>query len=537
MIARLAYTASLPIPAPRSIIVDNTDSCAALARTHDGVLIRNTGWALDPERWATSCARCEALDAQTERLAALLEEAGIPARQDSDVVAIGAVTGIVDAVSVWRPIRFLPSVAARDRRPMLNGLRYWIERVHPRSRYLRYGVVTHGDLVRAHGDLRGSLQRLARDVSKWACEARALYDIEVHFRGSEFTRATASERHAAAVAAGRAFDLASYPDDPVLYHVHANILLEPTRLLPKEGAGSWAEFLSWTHGYFGAHWKDSGRIKDVRELVKYVVKPGDLLDGRRPLDAGEAKWLHESLFRLNLAQPLGSFRTYWRELTEARKKVVVVKAQDGKPRLREIEKARRLDHSRHRADVVETDGIVAQGRGVPENTILGVTLPQWRHTPWAEPVILVQGYQPRTYGKASRERLLEIEWEQSVARQAWDKAGAPEPSVALQVAQAWQEKGATSNVTPFRGRDAGAAEAARPYMVHTSSVAVLNHMHGRRRDPPPTPPPTPPPDPPDRSGQRLGIPNSSRSEDHRQDFIDIREAHEGTEPWRHLRYA
>lgn len=417
-----------------------------------------------------SDARRAVLDGQTHHLAALLEEAGVPARQDASVVAIGAVTGIVTPVSPWRPIRFLPAVASRDRRPMLNALRYWIEKVHPRSRYLRYGVITHGDLVPAFGDLRKALQTLARDVSKWADEADERYGIVVHFRGSEFTRKSATERE---------LDPERYPGDPVLYHPHANVLLEPTRLLPKEGPGSWSKFLEWTHEFFGAHWEDNGRIKNVRELVKYVVKPGDLVEGAKPLDSREARWLHESLFRLNLAQPLGAFRTYWKTLADSKRKVAAVRAKNGRGRLHVVPKATRLNHSRPRPHQQSGDecneGVAAKAAslGAPANTILGVTLPQWKHTPWAEPLILVQNYEPKPWGQASKDRLAEVDYERHAARKAWDAAGAPEPAVALRVARAWRA-GGKAIVTPFR-RDPREA-AAGSYRVHNSSLTVRDEV-------------------------------------------------------------
>lgn len=485
MIARLAYTASqttnFPAPDRQQNLQCRPQDGLPDTLTHDSVMARNTGWRQDAARWAASRERSESLERQTEHLAALLEQAGVPTRQESSVVAISAVTGIVSDVAAWRPIRFLPAVAARDRRPMLSALQYWVERVHPQPRrqYLRYGVVTHGALVPAHGDLRGALQRLARTVSKWAHEAREMYGVEVHFRGSEFTRKTASER---------GLDAAQYPDNDVLYHPHANVLVEPTRVLPADGAGSWSEFLAWTHGYFGAHWRDNGRIKNIQELVKYVVKPGDLLDGEHPLDAAEAKWLHETLFRLNLAQPMGKFREYYKGLSDRREKISLVRGKNDKPVLRVVSKSRRLDHKHRPSDAVPSGG-------VPENTILGTTLPQWRHTPWAEPAVLVQGYQPRAYGRASRERLLEIEWERNIARQAWDANGAPDPVTALQVARAWREKGGRDVVEPFRGRGVEAAPADC-YMVHTSSLTVQADGAGRGVDPPPEPPP----DRPERSG-------------------------------------
>lgn len=418
---------------------------------HSDVAAGNVGWELKPWEWASSKKRRAELEEQTEALAALLEQAGIRSRGESDVVSIGAVTGVITPLVPYRPVRFLPSVANRDRRPMLNALRYWLDQEAENPEYMRYAVVTAGKPIPAFGDLRGALQSLARKISKWAHEAYEIYGIQVHFRGSEFTRKTAGER-----------GLSEYDPDIVFYHPHGNVLLQPKRRLPKEGPGSWEEFLSWSHEYLDAHWQDCGAVKDVRELVKYVVKPGDLLGGQKPIEAEETKWLYESLFRLNLAQPMGEFKEFYSGIMKEGVKVVRVKNKDnGGGRLRLVKKATRFDHSVKK----QHDDEDSAHTGKAANILLGVTLPTWSNTPWAEPSILVQNYNPRAVSRRASERLIEIEWERQHARECWDKAGAPDPATALAVASAWASKEGFK-VKPFRR----AAEA--PYNIYTSSLTV-----------------------------------------------------------------
>lgn len=437
-----------------------------VALGHDEATDTNIGWGIEPEDWARAKKRRAELEDQTARLADLLEAAGIETRlRDENVVSISAITGIVTPIATWRPIRFLPVVAARDRRPMLNGLRYWCDSVAGHPEYLRYAVVTAGDLIPAHGDLRPALQDLARRVSKWAVAARDVYGVIVHFRGTEYTRKTAAER---------GLD-DRFPADLPLYHPHANILYEPTRKLADEGPGSWAEFLSWSREELGAHWKDNGRVQDVREIVKYVVKPADLLDGEKPIDPAEAKWLHESMFRLNLAQPLGEFRAWWRDVADAKLKVVRIKQGSGGA-LRLVRKASRFDHSGERREDAEAGP-------KPANLFIGMTMPQWQHTPWAEPMLIVQNYQPGACGIAAMERLREIDLERKVARDVWDRSGAPEPSVALQMAKAWLTPEG-HNVAPLR------PARAAPYRVHTCSLTVREDREAEGTfHPPPKPPP------------------------------------------------
>jgi len=419
---------------------------------------RNVGWELEAKDWSVGISRRKELENQTNSLADLLEKAGIQARMDSDVVSISAVTNIATPLVSFRPVRFLPSVAARDRRPMLNALKYWMDNVVERPDYVRYIVITSGSLVPAFGDLKGRLQDMARRVSKWAHAAKRDFDIVVHFRGSEFTRKTAGER-----------ELEGYEKDTVLYHPHCNILLEPKRKLAKDGSGSWNAFLKWSHDYLDGHWKDCGRINDVREIVKYVVKPADLLAGEKPIDSEETKWLYESLFRLNLAQPLGDFKEFYSEIKEKKLKVVRVKNfGNNKGKLKLVRKSERLDHSKRVAgeDEYDSDFEPLKKKG-PANVILGLTMPSWTHSPWAEPSILVRNYDPNSMSDAAQERLRDIRVEQHMARDLWDRSGAPEPVTALEIARQWASKEG-KNVVPFKSKN------DQSYNIYNSSLTVPN---------------------------------------------------------------
>ncbi|MBB4571690.1 hypothetical protein [Rhizobium leucaenae] len=166
----------------------------------------NAAWRLDPFVWAKRQAATKMLDQQTECIAEALLRAGVNVTLDGDLTMIGAVTGVVEHQRVYRAVRFLPTVAGRDRRPIVNGLKLFISG-HPNSRYFRYAVMTCAEPVPVGGDLRSVIRALSRRISKWAYEARKKYHVEALYRGIEFTRATAAERDAEAHARGQASDL------------------------------------------------------------------------------------------------------------------------------------------------------------------------------------------------------------------------------------------------------------------------------------------------------------------------------------------
>jgi hypothetical protein len=376
-------------------------------QTHEQALAANIGWAIDPTRWAERQREREALRRQTVRIADALESRGISCRGPSIITALSAVTGLATPLTAWRAIRFLPEVAARDRRPVLNAFKLF-NQVDKKAKYFRYIVITTKELVPAFGDLRGSIQELQRSISKWSHEVAKRFGKHVILRSTEFTRDTAENRGMSD----------RYSPETVVYHPHCNVVISSDKAVSKE---EWAKFLSDTWNYFGSMWKDNGRIENENEIIKYMLKPSEL-DGATD---DELVWLYEQTRRLKIVQPMGRFAGFVQALESDRQKVVMVRGPEGVGHLRKVTKPTRLDHSAR-----EGEG----GGGIAQNTILGLTLPSWQHSPWAEPSILVQHYEPRACGEAAHQNLEDIKAEMMMAREAWDRSGAPAPALALQIA-------------------------------------------------------------------------------------------------------
>ena len=231
-------------------------------------------------------------------IADALEAEGSPDRiEGGNVTALGDVTGMMEREEAFRAIRFLPAIAQRDRRPMLNALRYY-RRHNPFGSYLRMAVVTAGQRVPLGGDLRGRMQEQHRRVSRFAHEARKRFGVEVVYRGTEFT-----------------------VDEALSFHPHAHLLFAPR----DHAEASLAGFLSWMHRFFGAHVHDAGRLVKPEEAIKYPFKPVDL----ERLDGAALAWVGREIQGLKLAQPLGDFAEFWRDLERRRLKVLLVDGPDG----------------------------------------------------------------------------------------------------------------------------------------------------------------------------------------------------------------
>lgn len=428
-------------------------------KTHNDVLRSNTGWGLDPVHWARRAAASKQLTAQTERIASALKRAGVDVVRPGDVTLISAVTGIVESLPIYRAVRFLPTVAARDRRPMINGLKLFMAG-HRNSKYFRYAVMTCAEPVPAFGELRGQIQELSRRLSKWAHRIKK-WDMKVMFRGIEFTRRTAEERGMT----GR------YPAETPLYHVHANILYWPTRALK---ATEWEAFLKDTRTFMDAEWRDNGKVERVEEIVKYCSKPNDTLAATDD----ELVWLYRETMRLKIAQPLGDFKSWLKDLEERGEKVVRVQVRAGDGRLMRVRKQHRVgfygeddDLSDDReaddsaGDVSPPERVERDKRmsdGPPANIVLGMSLPQWRHSPWAEPMIMIQHYDP---SRLSLEDGGDIRFWQAQAREWWDNTWAPAPEEALRVARLAME-------AEMSEEDIREAAEAAPYILDTCRPTV-----------------------------------------------------------------
>lgn len=463
-------------------------------QSQEFVTVLNTGRLMSPGAWQERRSKDQVLKDQTEALADSLERAGVRAHGDSDVVAVGLVTGAVEYLNVYRSVCFLPSVAQRDRRPMLNELRMFRHK-HKAHRYMRFAVVTNGQTVpigglppadvdelrrkiqesecdkarkelreehekHAYFELRSRIQDLNRMCSRFADWARNEWDIDVQFRGAEFT---IKER------AG---------DGVLSVHPHANLLYTPGRRLKKR---EWDTFLAQAAEQFdGYWWKDCGVLEDPNEAIKYPFKPVEL---NALIDAGNdagIRWLYEQTFRLKMTQPMGEFQqwrneTLW-EHTEREdgsvsqrkaRKVITLEYADGSRQLDICTVRRRPSCGSGKRSDEPRDG------PPPENLLLSVTTPQRRNSPYAEPCALVMNYTEEPVSEWGQGALDEFQEQSRIARHIWDMNGAPAPEVALAVGigQAAAKDGEAGRVAPFS--------------VHTRSSTAERRLSGALEHGPP----------------------------------------------------
>jgi len=321
----------------------------------------------------------ERLSRETRILSDRLESRGIPAFDKCEpVFAIGEVTGEIEKTDGrYRHIQILPEVAVQDRSKTIKELSYFIEN-HSSQRFFRYAVITSGNRVEYGGNLRERRHVFHANFRRWASEAERDFGVKLLYRGSEYT-------------------FNSYGA-----HFHTNVVYWPTRRLSD---ADWSRFLSWSKGRLGGViWKDCGRLRDVREVVKYICKlSSDGSDngsyGVDELSSSELAWFHEQTYRTKASQALGDFADFRKELEEKRQKIAVFRRFDGSRKLVLMDKEPPKKRSKNRT----------AGGGKPENVVLCRTLPRPGKSGVIQPWTMVSGYTPTPSTGCGRDGLALID--------------------------------------------------------------------------------------------------------------------------------
>lgn len=350
---------------------------------HDFTSEQTGGCVADAATYAARERRHKRNDALTRRIADVLEDQGIKVfREGQHFALVGLVTGIfTPAEQQYRRIHFLPTVAAALRAQLANALELYFS---THARHARYGVVTTGQRCEV-GELRQRIIRLNRMISRWHHEICAPLGIDVLFHSIELPC-----------------------DDAQTFHVHANVLYQPTRYLQPR---KWARFLRRTRAFFAAHWQDNGQLKDVREVVKYIMK-GDEIERLADRAPDVIAHLYRQLQGLHLVQALGSFRAFRHRLDQDALKVIPL-----------------YNGRRRRLVVVRRPKRQAHDREAPAsyavNRILGIDLPRAAFCRFREPIIRVCNLDLQSLwndpGLRARAR---------AALTDWNRNGAPPPHVA-----------------------------------------------------------------------------------------------------------
>ena len=218
-----------------------------------------------------------------------LEEGGIPAyRKDVELSLVGIVSGETRSLTSYRNINFIEEVAKRNRSRHVQFLEYSLSR-HPK-RY-RMFVLNTGERVEIP-DIREMSKSLHRNLSRIAKEMRDLWNVDLVFRSTEYG------------------SMRKRGGEPT-FHPHAHCLVNT----PHMGSDQYGKFIEWMNKRWRSlnnmspdqSWNpfnDSGKIRNVREVCKYMVKCSDLLG----LETSQLVEFYRQTRKLQLVQFLGSLK-------------------------------------------------------------------------------------------------------------------------------------------------------------------------------------------------------------------------------------
>jgi hypothetical protein len=260
-----------------------------------------TGQFETAEETKTRLEKEQRLKEQGSIICDALERVGVQGfRADAwQLWAMGIHSHEYTEIPAFRRICLNPYVAHRLRMPYLNWLQYFAQ---GREQSLRFWTFTSGERCTSR-ELEARIKTLHRRISElnnepWMIDA----GVRIIFRATEFGTLETDK-----------------PDDPAndgetgggifrdaegrwWYHPHAHCIVWLSK--GKLPAWQWKALLERVWRFWGHNWDEGARIRNMREAVKYVVKPGDMVRLAEE-DPQELKRLSEILFRKKLVQPMG----------------------------------------------------------------------------------------------------------------------------------------------------------------------------------------------------------------------------------------
>lgn len=451
--------------------------------TFQSLTEKRTGQVGNPERLNAQWSDAEVLKSQSHEIAARIERASrldadfhadeslfVPMYRETEygIYSYYLFSKVRTQAPKFRNSCFLPYMASQSRGKMLKALEFHLER----NPFARLWTFTSGERVGLSG-IRKRTRWLHSRLRKLNYFLKTL-GIEMVFRATEFGTPEGGGNSDGEFERNDAGE--------VRFHVHAHCMVRflEDRPMSKE---RWAATLEQVWEFWGLHWDDGKSVQDVRELCKYVSKPGAIL--------GLADWELLKLYRetnsLHLIQPMGSLReeirtrkgfkktekldengrNVWEE-TGRKMRLEKIDTPDG-PVLQEVhdwncnrdaakdEKAAAFDKSEKALDKLQAIFDGTAGNAEPEIRILAKCVP---------------GYAPGSLVKEPRLVIMATNWNQG----AIDR----HPLVMRLIAATWEQ-----------WRDGQQLAAA--IRVHTGAITVRDRKGQLswfevENPPPPTPP-------------------------------------------------
>ncbi|WP_415907294.1 hypothetical protein [Oleiharenicola sp. Vm1] len=358
--------------------IDETPTVARVLEAREAfeaVCEDETGIVVDSARKRRKDAEEAALLAQTHRIAKKLETAGTPAYLATEwtIGTVGVHSLELKTLPKFRRKTILPFVAQKLREPRIRSLEYWLQ-FDPWARFwtLTGGPrvpLRVGDFAKGRPAIRRALKRLhARINDLNDADFMRELGVRIVWRSSELgsverKRQKRDTRDGSRYVAlldengDESGGIERDADGTLWFHPHAHCLvhLEKGRI----EYGAWCAFLEKLRAWWGDWMDDAGVIRNPREAVKYITKPGEI----ERLSPEELAELDRQLSRLHMVQPLGKLAEQIREIEEAGDTLLPEQTDDGRVwrRAPDVNKRGKASKEKQRIAYAERD---AEGRVV-----------------------------------------------------------------------------------------------------------------------------------------------------------------------------
>ncbi len=364
----------------------------------DDLLEGETGVLISPMTYARRTMERERLFNQATIIVNGLRRAGIEGmREDAwKMWRIGIHSREVEELPAFRRIMLNPYVAAMARASKLAAVEYFLA-FHEPWRY-RMWTFTSGERCKVD-QVPIRCRWMFRRLSKLNAKLKKHFPgVEIVFRATEFGSLESEKKGSGGEIQRRGRH--------VFYHPHCHCILYVSR--PFMSEGMWDLLIDYVHGFWRRngekiHWDAGNLIRNARELVKYVSKPGDMcwLAEHRPDELGK---LYNALEGMRLLEPMGELRRQIRAREQAGLTLARRTTDDGSIWLQVLNTnrspttRRRIDETdegfeKYRKDVSDfrfVDRLKgASGEAVQE--VVKLCMPCARASRVKEPTVLVMG--------------------------------------------------------------------------------------------------------------------------------------------------
>jgi hypothetical protein len=239
-----------------------------------------SGAALDIDQWEKGRGLSEKLLQQSHDIAEKMEDEGFEAYdRGQDLTIFGLHSKQSLQLPNFRNICIIPYVARKKRRSSSKELEYFLQK-NPNARTWTHTTGKRCTLE----ELPERLEQLHAKFGRVNQQAfMKKYGARFVFRSTEFGEIAKT-------------------DEGLSFHPHAHSVLVLNKFI---SADEWTRLIVKIKHYFVHHSKDCGKIRSVKELVKYCVKPSDLehLNGKELID------LHNVCTKKRLVEFLGQLRS------------------------------------------------------------------------------------------------------------------------------------------------------------------------------------------------------------------------------------